>query len=67
MDEVAKFPDGESTILPGQLPYNEFGKARELLDPSAKFVSPNNDKLYLLTVAEPRGPSAGNESRRLVC
>jgi hypothetical protein len=52
MDEVAKFPDGESTILPGRLPYNEFGKARELLDPSAKFVSPNNDTLYLLAVTD---------------
>jgi hypothetical protein len=52
LGEIAKFPAGKSTILPGHLPYNQFGPARELLDPAAKFVTPNNDTLYLLAVAD---------------
>jgi hypothetical protein len=52
LDEIAKFPDGKSSILPGHLPYNQFGPARELLDPAAKFVTPNNDTLYLLAIAD---------------
>ncbi len=57
LDELAKFPDGASTILRGVLPYNQVGEARELLDPTAKFVSPNNDTLYVLVAADlGRGP-----------
>jgi hypothetical protein len=48
LDEIGKFPAGESTILTTALPWNSFGLARELLDPSAEFVSPNNDTLYML-------------------
>jgi hypothetical protein len=57
LDELAKFSQGTATLLPGVLPYNQVGKARELLDPAAKFVSPNNDTLYLLVAADVgRGP-----------
>jgi hypothetical protein len=52
LDEIAMFPHGESTILPGRLPYNQFGVARELLGPAAKFVTPNNDTLYLIALAD---------------
>ena len=48
LDEIGKFPAGASTILPYVLPWNTFGLARDLLDPSAEFVSPNNDTLYML-------------------
>jgi hypothetical protein len=57
LDELAKFPDGASSILAGVHPYNQVGKARELLDPTAKFVSPNNDTLYMIVAADVgRGP-----------
>jgi hypothetical protein len=53
MDELAKLPAGEATAFGRQvLPYNQFGKARELLDPTVEFVSPNNDTLYLLAVGD---------------
>jgi hypothetical protein len=53
LDELVKFPDGSSTILPGRvLPYNQFGLARELLTPEAKFVTPNYDTLYLVAAAD---------------
>jgi hypothetical protein len=47
--EIAKLPGGEAAISGGApVPWNTFGCARELLDPSVDFVSPNNDTLYLL-------------------
>jgi hypothetical protein len=53
LDELVKFPDGTSTILAGQtVPYNEFGLARDLLTPQAKFVSPINDTLYIVVAAD---------------
>jgi hypothetical protein len=53
LDELVKFPDGTSTILAGQtVPYNHFGLARELLTPEAKFVSPNNDTLYMTAAVD---------------
>ncbi len=53
LDELAKFPAGEASALGREvLPYNQFGKARDLLDPTVKFVSPNNDTLYLVVVAD---------------
>lgn len=50
LDELAKFPAGTATLIPGGgvHPFNQFGNARELLGPDAKFVSPNNDTLYTL-------------------
>ncbi len=56
MHEIAKIPAGES-VLDSAAPYNTFGYARDLLDPSAKFVSPNNDTLYLMAMCDVRnGP-----------
>lgn len=38
-------------------PYNQFGYARELAGPVTKFVSPNNDTVYLVAVCDVRnGP-----------
>jgi hypothetical protein len=46
--EIAKLPAGTATVLPGVTAFNTFGYARDLLGPSAQFVSPNNDTLYLI-------------------
>lgn len=57
MHEIAKFPAGPNLVSSSPLSYNMFGYARELLDPNAKFVSPNNDMLYLIAVCDVRnGP-----------
>jgi hypothetical protein len=48
LEEIAKLPAGESTIFNTPVPWNSFAPARHLLDPSAQFVSPNNDTLYLI-------------------
>lgn len=48
LEEIAKLPDGESTILTSAVPWNAFAPVRHLLDASAEFVSPNNDTLYLI-------------------
>lgn len=50
LDEIGKLPSGRGTLAGGKaVPWNTFWYARELLGPSAEFVSPNNDTLYLLT------------------
>lgn len=55
LTEIGKVPNGGSVV--GAVPYNSFGYARELLDPTVKFVSPNNDTLYLLAICDLRnGP-----------
>jgi hypothetical protein len=46
LEEVASFVEGGGS-LPFQAPYNHFGSARRLLGPETKFVSPNNDTLYV--------------------
>ena len=57
MHEIAKFPAGPNLAQPEALPYNTFGYARQLLDPNAHFVSPNNDTLYLVAMCDVRsGP-----------
>lgn len=57
MREIAKFPAGPNLATPAALPYNTFGSARQLLDPTAHFVSPNNDTLYLVAMCDVRnGP-----------
>ena len=54
--EMGKLSQGGS-LLEDPIPYNTFGYARELLGPSAKFVTPNNDTLYLFAVCDLRnGP-----------
>jgi hypothetical protein len=53
LDELVKFSKGSSTILADQaIPYNQFGMVRELLGPDAKFVTPNNDTLYMVAAAD---------------
>lgn len=47
-DEIAKLAGPKSTLIPGGVPFNSFGYARQLLGPDAKFVSPNNDTLYVV-------------------
>lgn len=48
LSEIEKLPSGESTIFGTPVPWNSFGRVRNLLDPTAEFVSPNNDTLYLI-------------------
>lgn len=49
LEEIGKLPAGRGALAAGKaVPWNSFWFARELLGPSAKFVSPNNDTLYLL-------------------
>jgi hypothetical protein len=47
LKEVAGFVEGGGS-LPIQAPYNRFAYARQLLGPETKFVSPNNDTLYII-------------------
>ncbi len=57
MHEIGKFPAGPNLAGPEPLPYNTIGYARNLLDPQAHFVSPNNDTLYLIGICDVRnGP-----------
>jgi hypothetical protein len=46
LKEVASFVEGGGS-LPVQAPYNALASARQLLGPETKFVSPNNDTLYV--------------------
>ncbi|HET8640885.1 MAG TPA: DUF1254 domain-containing protein, partial [Pseudonocardiaceae bacterium] len=46
LQEVANFVEGGGS-LPFQAPYNHFASARRLLGPETRFVSPNNDTLYV--------------------
>ena len=56
LQEVANFVEGAGSF-PVQAPYNSFGYARRLLGPETKFVSPNNDTLYVIAMMDVRqGP-----------
>lgn len=56
LQEVAEFVEGGGS-LPIQAPYNTFASARRLLGPETRFVSPNNDTLYLVAMLDVRqGP-----------
>jgi hypothetical protein len=56
LQEVADFVEGGGS-LPIQAPYNTFAYARRLLGPETKFVSPNNDTLYVIAMLDVRqGP-----------
>lgn len=56
--EVVESVEGGGS-LPIQAPYNAFAYARTLLGPETKFVSPNNDTLYLIAQCDVRqGPVA---------
>jgi hypothetical protein len=56
LKEVATFVEGGGS-LPVQAPYNTFAYARRLLGPETKFVSPNNDTLYVIGQCDVRqGP-----------
>jgi hypothetical protein len=50
LEETAKFAGGNGPVkIDG---WNTFGFARQLIGPDAKFVSPNNDTLYLLACCD---------------
>jgi hypothetical protein len=53
LKEVAGFVEGGGS-LPIQAPYNRFAYARQLLGPETKFVSPNNDTLYIIAHCDVR-------------
>ncbi len=53
LDEVAGFVQGGGH-LPVAAPWNTFGYARDLLGPETKFVSPNNDTLYVMAMCDVR-------------
>jgi hypothetical protein len=56
LEEVANGVEGGGS-LPLQAPYNRFAYARRLLGPETKFVSPNNDTLYVIAHCDVRqGP-----------
>jgi len=56
LQEVAEFVEGGGS-QPIQAPYNTFASARRLLGPETRFVSPNNDTLYLVAMLDVRqGP-----------
>lgn len=57
LHEIARFPAGPNLVRADALPYNTFGYARRLLGPDARFVSPNNDTLYVVAMCDVRsGP-----------
>jgi hypothetical protein len=53
LDEIAKLASGMGVVKVDG--WNTFGPARQLLGPEAKFVSPNNDTLYLMAACDLRG------------
>ena len=56
LQEVAGFVEGGGS-LPFHAPYNTFAYARQLLGPETRFVSPNNDTLYVVGQCDVRqGP-----------
>ena len=55
IDEIVKLTGPESTVVAGGTPFNSFGFARHLLGPDAKFVSPNNDTLYVMAPLDVSG------------
>lgn len=54
LDEVGHFVGGGGT-LPIDGPFNQLVAARDLLGPETKFVTPNNDTLYLMGMCDVRG------------
>ena len=54
-DEILKLTDGRSSLFAQGSSFNLFNKARELLGPEAKFVSPNNDTLYIVAALDLSG------------
>ena len=57
LQEVTSFVSAEDESLPIHAPYNAFAYARTLIGPETKFVSPNNDTLYLIGQCDVRqGP-----------
>ena len=53
LTEIGEFVEGGSSF-PLSAPLNEFARARRLLGPEIKFVSPNNDTLYVLAACDVR-------------
>ncbi len=48
LDEIAKFPAGTGTVVAGVTAFNTIGVRDSLCGPETKFVSPNNDTIYLV-------------------
>lgn len=48
LDEIDKIVTGRGTMFDDPVPWNTFHAARELVDFTTEFVSPNNDTLYLI-------------------
>ncbi len=55
LDEIAKLSSPGATIVAGGVPVNAVGRARALLGPETKFVSPNNDTLYVIAPLDVSG------------
>jgi hypothetical protein len=56
LEKITKFTAGGKS-LPVSAPFNQFGYARELLGPKTRFVTPNNDTLYIMAMCDVRpGP-----------
>lgn len=53
LEQISGFVDGTGG-LPLHGPYNTFVPARNLLGPETKFVTPNNDTLYLMAMCDVR-------------
>ena len=51
LNEIEAFAAG-SDRFPVAAPWNTLGSARQLLGPETKFVTPNNDTLYLLAACD---------------
>jgi hypothetical protein len=48
LEEIAKFPNGNGTVVAGATPFNTFGVRDSLCGPDTKFVTPNNDTIYMI-------------------
>lgn len=48
LEEIAKFPAGTGTVVAGVTAFNTIGVRDSLCGPETKFVSPNNDTIYLV-------------------
>jgi hypothetical protein len=55
LHEIARFTTGPNVVSSAAIPYNTFGDARQLPDPNAKFVTPNNDQFSISPLSIFRG------------
>jgi hypothetical protein len=57
--EIARFPAGTPQLVDDKTPYNQFGFVRNLMTAETKFVSPNNDTLYMTAPCDVGQGAAG--------